>query len=63
VGEFIDNTRNPQSWERFPSGPRLLAALAGNAYLPGVRMDRHLGTRPDADRSTYADFLDEAAIF
>jgi hypothetical protein len=61
---MLANTRNPQSWERlFPAGQRMFAALAGNAYLPGVYgWIVNWGTRPDADRSTYADFLDEAAI-
>jgi len=60
---LLTNTRNPQGWDRFfPPGPRLLAALAGNAYLPGAYgWIVSAGTRPDADRSTYADFLDEAA--
>jgi hypothetical protein len=61
---MLANTRNPQSWERlFPPGARMFAALAGNAYLPGAYgWIVNWGTRPDADRSTYADFLDEAAI-
>ena len=61
---MLTNTRNPQSWERlFPAGPRMFSALAGGAYLPGAYgWIVHWGTRPDADRSTYADFLDEAAI-
>jgi hypothetical protein len=61
---MLTNTRNPQSWERFFSpGPRMFSALAGNAYLPGAYgWIAHWGARPDADRSTYADFLDEAAV-
>jgi hypothetical protein len=60
---MLTNTRNPQSWERFfPSGARLYAALAGNVVLPGAYgWIRTWGTRPDADRSTFADFLEEAA--
>jgi hypothetical protein len=61
---MLVNRRNPHSWERlFPPGPRLFAALAGNPYLPGAYgWIQHWGTCPGADRSTYADFLDEAAI-
>jgi hypothetical protein len=60
---MLVNTRNPQGWARlFPPGPALLAALAGNAYLPGAYgWIVEWGTRPNADRDTYADFLDEAA--
>jgi hypothetical protein len=61
---MLTNTRNPQSWERFfPPGPRMFSALAGNAFLPGAySWIAHWGTRPGADRSTYADFLDEAGV-
>ena len=61
---LLANTRNPQSWERFfPAGARMFAALAGNVFLPGAYgWIAAWGTRPDADRSTYADFLDEAAV-
>jgi hypothetical protein len=60
---MLVNTRNPQGWARlFPPGPALLAALAGSAYLPGAYgWIVEWGTRPNADRDTYADFLDEAA--
>jgi hypothetical protein len=60
---MLTNTRNPQGWARlFPPGPALLAALAGSAYLPGAYgWIVEWGTRPNADRDTYADFLDEAA--
>jgi hypothetical protein len=61
---MLTNKRNSQGWERlFPPGPALLAALAGNAYQPGAYgwiVD--WGSRSNADRATYADFLDEAAI-
>ncbi len=41
----------------------MFAALAGNASLMGAYgWITSWGTRPLADRSTYADFLDEAAI-
>jgi hypothetical protein len=60
---MLVNTRNPQGWTRlFPPGPALLAALAGNAYLPGAYgWIVEWGTSANADRDTYADFLDEAA--
>jgi hypothetical protein len=60
---MLVNTRNPHGWSRlFPPVPALLAALAGNAYLPGAYgWIVEWGTRPNADRDTYADFLDEAA--
>jgi hypothetical protein len=62
--KMLTNTRNPQSWKRFfPAGPRMFAALAGNVSLPGAYgWIAFGGTRAGADRSTYADFLDEAAI-
>jgi hypothetical protein len=61
---MLTNTRNPQGWARlFPPGPALLAALAGDAFQGGAYgWIVEWGTRPKADRSTYADFLDEAAI-
>jgi hypothetical protein len=60
---MLVNTRNPHGWSRlFPPGTPLLAALAGSAYLPGAYgWIVEWGTRPNADRDTYADFLDEAA--
>jgi hypothetical protein len=60
---MLTNKRNPQSWGRlFPPGPALLAALAGSPYQPGAYgWIEEWGTRPNADRTTYADFLDEAA--
>lgn len=61
---MLINTRNPQGWPRlFPPGPALLAALAGDAYQGGAYgWIIEWGTRPNADRTTYADFLDEAAL-
>jgi hypothetical protein len=60
---MLTNTRNPQGWARlFPPGPALLAALAGNAYQPGAYgWIVEWGSDPNADRTTYADFLEEAA--
>jgi hypothetical protein len=62
--KMLTNTRHKQSWARlFPAGPKLYQALAGSVHQPGLYswiMTYHT-TGPDADRATYADFLDEAA--
>lgn len=62
--DLLTNRRSPQGWERFfPAGPRLFAALAGTAYLPGAYgWIAHWGTGPAADRGTCAAFLEEAAL-
>lgn len=61
---LLTNSRNKQGWERFfPAGSALYMALAGDTYQPGLfGWIATWGTEPDADRGTYADFLQEAAI-
>ncbi|MEI2613306.1 MAG: BtrH N-terminal domain-containing protein [Candidatus Promineifilaceae bacterium] len=61
---LLTNTRNKQGWERFfPAGTALYTALAGDSYQPGIYgWINTWGTGPNADRDTYADFLDEAAL-
>jgi hypothetical protein len=62
--EMLTNTRNKQSWARFfPPGAGMVSALLGNAYSPGLHGWVHsYGGARQADRSRYADFLDEAAL-
>lgn len=62
--KMLTNNRNKQSWERFfAPGSRMYAALAGDLYQPGVwGWIMEFGTADGADRGTYADFLDEAAV-
>lgn len=64
LARMLTNTRNKQSWERvFPTGSAFYMALVGDAYQPGAYgWINTWGTNPGADRSTYADFLDEAAL-
>ena len=59
---MLTNTRNPKSWARFfPAGAGLWAAIIGAGFSPGlVGWVEGWGT-PGADRTQYADFLDEAA--
>ena len=61
---LLTNSRNKQGWERFfPAGSALYMALAGDTYQPGLfGWIATWGTGPDADRGTYADFLQEAAV-
>ena len=61
---LLVNTRNKQSWERFfPAGVRMFHALAGSPSQPGAyHWVNTWGTADGADRSLYADFLDEAAL-
>lgn len=57
------NTRNRRSWERFfPTGSKLYAGLAGDTVQPGAfDWVCTQGIGSGAERTTYADFLDEAA--
>jgi hypothetical protein len=61
--DMLTNTRNKHSWERyFPPGSRLYNALAGDIGQPGTFDWIMLWSGSDgAERSLYADFLDEAA--
>ena len=62
--DMLTNTRNKHSWERyFPVGARLYNALAGDIGQPGL-IDWTLiwGGSDGAERTLYADFLDEAAL-
>lgn len=61
---LLTNTRNKQSWTRlFPPGSALFTALVGDSYQPGAYgWINTWGTADRADRGTYADFLDEAAL-
>ena len=63
--KMLTNQRHKSSWARvFPPGAALYQALAGSPHQPGLYswiMTYHT-TGPDADRATYADFLDEAAV-
>lgn len=66
--EMLVNKRNKQSWERlFAAGPNLYNALIGLVEAPfappGVfTWIQCFGAGDGAERSAYADFLDEAAI-
>ncbi len=62
--EMLVNTRNKHSWERyFPPGARLYNALAGDIGQPGLFDWIMIWSGSDgAERSLYADFLDEAAV-
>lgn len=66
--EMLVNKRNKQSWERlFPAGPNLYNALIGLVDAPfappGIfSWIQTFGAGDGAERSVYADFLDEAAI-
>ena len=61
---LLTNTRNKQGWTRlFPPGSALFTALVGDSYQPGAYgWINTWGTADRADRGTYADFLDEAAL-
>jgi hypothetical protein len=63
--KMLTNQRHKSSWARvFPPGAALYQALAGSVHQPGLYswiMSYHT-TGPDADRATFADFLDEAAV-
>jgi hypothetical protein len=61
--DMLVNKRNKQSWERFfAPGPRMVHALAGSYYQPGLYHWVNIwGSSDGADRSLYADFLVEAA--
>jgi hypothetical protein len=63
LAEMLVNTRNKQSWERFfPPGIRMYHALAGSPVQPGAyHWVNTWGSTDGADRSSYADFLLEAA--
>src|SRR5688572_8441004 len=66
--ELLVNKRNKQSWERmFPPGPKLYNALAGFSEgkfnPPGAFVWINTFWAGDgAERSLYADFLDEASV-
>lgn len=62
--DMLTNTRNKHSWARFfPPGAGMFSALLGNAYSPGLHGWVHgYGGARQADRSRYADFLDEAVL-
>ncbi len=63
--KMLTNQRHKQCWARvFPPGPRLYQALAGSVHQPGLYawIMTYYTTGADADRATYADFLDEAAV-
>jgi hypothetical protein len=64
LGDMLVNTRNKQSWERFfAPGVRMYHALAGAVGQPGAySWIQTWGSAPGAERSLYADFLDEATI-
>lgn len=56
--KMLTNTRNKQGWERlFAPGARMFAALAGGVGQPGAY---GWAMTAVADRTLYADFLDEA---
>jgi hypothetical protein len=56
---------NAKGWTRtFPPGPELVQALAGSHGQPGAwDWIERFGTASGADRETYADFLEEAAVW
>lgn len=62
--DLLTNLRNKAGWERyFPIGPEMWQALAGNPGQPGMyEWIQTWGTNPGADRGTFADFLEEAAL-
>lgn len=70
LAEMLVNKRNKQSWERlFPAGAKLFNALAGTAEAEGIFAPPGMFTwiqtfsaGDGAERSLYAEFLDEAAI-
>ena len=61
---LLVNTRNKQSWERFfPAGCSMYVALAGNRIQPGAfDWICTWSGAGSAERGSYADFLDEAAL-
>jgi hypothetical protein len=64
LAEMLTNSRNKQSWERyFARGPRMYQALAGSVTQPGAFTWINIwGAGDGAERTLYADFLDEASI-
>jgi hypothetical protein len=64
MADMLVNTRNKQSWERFfAPGVRMYHALAGSVgHLGAYSWIQTWGSAPGAERSFYADFLDEAAV-
>ena len=60
--DMLVNKRNKQSWERlFAPGARMVHALAGSYYQPGLyQWINTWGSADGADRGLYADFLEEA---
>jgi hypothetical protein len=62
--KLLTDTKSKQGWARqFAPGPRMFQALAGSPAQPGaIDWIMTWGTGPDADRGTYAGFLDEAAL-
>jgi hypothetical protein len=64
LADMLTNTRNKQSWECFfAPGVRMYHALAGSVGQPGAySWVQTWGSAPGAERSLYADFLDEAAV-
>lgn len=63
LAERLVNTRNKHGWERyFAPGIRMYHALAGSPVQPGAyQWIMTWGSADGAERSLYADFLDEAA--